>query len=101
MPGLLLSSEFRSTPMKREVNSSAKQKARRTDGPRPRLVMERLGKLEDMDRSFDIEFWQTLGDAAIFQAAWEMVEFYYRMKGRDLDELRLQRSVEHFQRQRS
>src|SRR3979490_497450 len=89
------------TPMKRDVSSSAKQKARRTAGARPRLVMERLGKLEDMDRSFDIEFWQTLGDGAIFQAAWEMVEFYYRMKGRDLNELRLQRSVEHFQRQRS
>jgi hypothetical protein len=61
--------------------------------------MERLGKLEDMDRSFDIEFWQRLGDTAIFQAAWEMVEFYHRMKGRNLDELRLQRSVEYFQRQ--
>jgi hypothetical protein len=26
------------------------------------------------DRSFDIEFWQGLGDEAIFAAAWEMVE---------------------------
>ncbi len=26
------------------------------------------------DRSFDIEFWQELGDEAIFAAAWEMVE---------------------------
>ena len=26
------------------------------------------------DRSFDTEFWQELGDEAIFAAAWEMVE---------------------------
>jgi hypothetical protein len=26
------------------------------------------------DRSFDIEFWQEQGDAAIFAAAWEMVD---------------------------
>jgi hypothetical protein len=26
------------------------------------------------DRSFDIEFWQELGDEAIIAAAWEMVE---------------------------
>ena len=26
------------------------------------------------DRSFDIEFWQELGDEAIFAAAWELLE---------------------------
>ena len=26
------------------------------------------------DRSFDIEFWQSQGDEAIFAAAWEMLE---------------------------
>ena len=35
--------------------------------------MERKGKLEDLDRSFDIEFWQRQGSAAIFAAAWELV----------------------------
>ncbi len=62
------------------------------------FVMERFGKLKDMDRSFDIEYWQRQGDAAIFRAAWEMVEFYYRDRGLDLNELRLQRTVENFQR---
>ena len=62
------------------------------------FVMERFGKLQDMNRSFDIEYWQRQGDAAIFRAAWEMVEFYYRDRGLDLNELRLQRTVENFQR---
>ena len=60
--------------------------------------MARFGRIEELDRSFDIEFWQRLGDRAIFDAAWELVEFYHRYQGRHPDELRLQRSVEHFQR---
>ena len=62
------------------------------------FVMERFGKIKEMDRSFDIEFWQRQGDAAIFRAAWEMVEMYHRDRGLDPNELRLQRTVEHFQR---
>ena len=62
------------------------------------FVMERFGKLKDMDRAFDIEFWQRQGDAAIFRAAWEMVELYHRDRGLNPDELRLQRTVENFQR---
>ncbi len=50
------------------------------------------------DRSFDIEYWQRQGDAAIFRAAWELVESYCRDRGMNPDELRLQRSVEAFQR---
>jgi hypothetical protein len=65
------------------------------------FVMERFGKLKDMDRSFDIEYWQRQGDAAIFRAAWEMVELYYRDRGLDPNELRLQRTVENFQRKTS
>jgi hypothetical protein len=62
------------------------------------FAMMRFGRLEDMDRSFDIEFWQRQGDAAIFRAAWELVESYCRDRGMSPDELRLQRSVETFQR---
>ena len=60
------------------------------------FVMERFGKIKEMDRSFDIEFWQRQGDAAIFRAAGEMVEMYYRDRGLDPNELRLQRTIEHF-----
>ena len=62
----------------------------------PRLAMERRGRIEDMYRSFDIEFWQAQDTAARFHAAWELVEHYLRRRGRYPDEHRLQRSVEAF-----
>lgn len=60
--------------------------------------MERKGRIEDLDRSFDIEFWQRQGTAAIFAAAWELVTLYHRDKGQSQNELRLQRTIEHFER---
>jgi len=62
------------------------------------FVMERFGKIQDAGRSFNIEYWQRQGDAAIYRAAWELVEFYHREQGMEPDELRLQRSIENFQR---
>ncbi len=62
------------------------------------FVMERFGNIRDMDRSFDIEYWQRQGDAAIYRAVWELVEFHHRDQGKDTDELRLQRTIENFQR---
>ena len=62
------------------------------------FVMMRFGRIGEMDRSFDIEYWQRQGDAAIFRAAWELVESYCRDRGMNPDELRLQRSIETFQR---
>jgi hypothetical protein len=58
---------------------------------------ERLVRLKDADRSFDIEFWQRLGPEAIVKAAWELVEHAYAGKNVDL---RLQRSVASFRRLR-
>lgn len=63
------------------------------------ISMMRHGKnIAEMDKSFDIEYWQKQGDKAIFQAAWELVEFYLRDK--NINESRLQRTVENFQRTR-
>ena len=62
------------------------------------FVMERIGRLEDKDRSFDVEYWQRQGSNAIFAAAWEMVVEHWRMKGGDESELELQRTVESFRR---
>ena len=62
------------------------------------LVMERLSRREDAGRSFDIEFWQRQGDAAIFAAAWEMVVFANEFKGRDASELAFQRTLKKTQR---
>ncbi len=64
------------------------------------FVMERYGRLPEMDRSFDIAYWQRLGPAAILEAAWQMVvDVHSRHPGGD-DELRVRRTVEAFQRQR-
>lgn len=62
--------------------------------------MERKGKIEDLDRSFDIEFWQAQPHQARFDAAWELIVHAWKAKGGDVRKLRLQRSVENFERQR-
>jgi hypothetical protein len=64
-------------------------------------IMERIGKVSESDRSFDVEFWQRQGSNAIFAAAWEMVEEAYRWKGGSESELEFQRSVERFKPLRS
>ena len=61
--------------------------------------MERRGKIEDLDRSFDLEFWQAQSPQARFSAAWELILFASQVKGQDVRQLRLHRSVESFQRQ--
>ena len=66
----------------------------------PRIVMERLGRIQNLDRSFDVEFWQRQGPAVIFSAAWEMVVDAYRLKRKSVSELEFQRTVENLQRTR-
>ena len=59
-------------------------------------IMERRGQLKDLDRWFDISYWQHMGSDAIFGAAWQMVFDSLQLKGKCVSELRLQRSVEKF-----
>ncbi|MEW6126808.1 MAG: hypothetical protein AB1757_07195 [Acidobacteriota bacterium] len=63
------------------------------------FVMERKGKLENLDRSFDLEFWQAQDSTARFSAAWELVLHAQRRKSKDVGEPRLQRHIESLQRQ--
>ena len=63
------------------------------------MKMEKVGKIEEMDRSFDIKFWQQQKDTARFAAAWELVIHAFIVKGKDVSQLRLQRTIEHFERQ--
>ena len=65
------------------------------------LTVERYGRLAEMDRSFDVAYWQRLGSRAIFEAAWQLVVEAHPQGPGGQDELRLQRTVETFQRQRS
>ena len=62
-------------------------------------VMERRGKITDLDRSFDLQFWQAQTAQARFDATWELILHAWSVKGNDVRQLRLQRSAETFQRQ--
>ena len=59
-------------------------------------IRESYRRIGDEDDLFDIEFWQSQGDEAIFAAARELVEDYLILRYRHADELRLQRTIEHF-----
>ncbi len=58
----------------------------------------RFGKIENLDRQFDIDFWQNQTTNERFSAAWNLVAHYHLGKGESEDELRLQRSIINFQR---
>ena len=62
------------------------------------FVMSRLSRLEDCDRSFDVEFWQRQGAAAIFAAAWEMVVFAHELQGEDPKDLTFQNTLKKIKR---
>jgi len=61
--------------------------------------VEKTGKIEEMNRDFDLQFCQSQSDTERFSAAWELVVQAFIIKGRDVSQLRLQRTVEHFERQ--
>ncbi|MFN2234047.1 MAG: hypothetical protein ACK2U1_07440 [Anaerolineales bacterium] len=61
--------------------------------------VERRGKIQELDRSFDLAFWQNQSPQARFLAAWELIVHASKVKGQDVRQLRLHRSVEAFQRQ--
>lgn len=67
-----------------------------------RVVMSRLTTVEEQgNRSFDIEFWGQISDEQKMKAVWDLVIFDYEMKGKNTDELRLQRTVENLRRAES
>jgi hypothetical protein len=53
--------------------------------------VERKGKIVELDRSFDLEFWQSQTAQARCDAAWELVLHAWRVKGNDVRQLRLLR----------
>ncbi len=59
-------------------------------------IVERRGRIEDLDRSFAIAFWQAQSSAARFDATWELIVHAARVRGIDVRQLRLQRSVERY-----
>lgn len=67
-------------------------------GEKMSIIKENYQRITDDRRSFDIRFWQSQGDRAIFQAVSEMLHDYFMIRGKDADELRLQRTVENFRK---
>ncbi len=65
-----------------------------------RVIMERLVRGRAPGREFDMQLWQALGPSRILEAAWDLVVTAASAKGIHEDRLRLQRSVEYFQRGR-
>ncbi len=61
-------------------------------------IEENYQKLTDENRLFDIRFWQSQGDQAIFEAVSEMLNDYFLIRGINADESRLQRTVETFRK---
>jgi len=59
-------------------------------------IRESYHKLGDGDEQFDIAFWQSQGDQAIFSAALEMIQNYMIIRYGHADEPRLQRTIEYF-----
>jgi len=63
-----------------------------------RDIEERYQRVGENDHSFDIQFWQSQGDRAIFEAVTEMIRDYYLIRGIHADEFRLQRTIESFRK---
>ena len=51
------------------------------------------GKVQDKEPFPDIDYWQEQSDEFKFDVAWQMVVDAHAMKGEDISESRLQRSV--------
>ncbi len=60
---------------------------------RGNAAVARLVRLDQIDRSFDLRFWQAQDCADRFAAAWELVVLAESMRPSHGNELRLQRSV--------
>jgi len=63
-----------------------------------KIRMARLARAGEADRSFDLVFWMKMGAEKRFEAAWNMVLEVNAIKGKDIDESRLQRHVQNIKR---
>jgi hypothetical protein len=63
-----------------------------------RELSEAYRRIGDPDDCFDIEFWQSQGDEAIFTAALEMISDYLILRYGHAEQPRLQRTVESFEK---
>ena len=65
-----------------------------------KVSMARMVRINDADRSFDLEFWEKVGSEGRFAAAWQMVFEADAIRGKNVSQPRLQRSVQNLERLR-
>lgn len=61
-----------------------------------REIYESYRQIGNNDDCFDIDFWQSQGDQAIFEAALDMISDYLIVRCGHADKPRLQRTIESF-----
>lgn len=59
------------------------------------------GRIEEAERYPDVEYWRSQPHEVVFDTVWQMVVDAHQMKGEDLSESRLQRSVGGLHQRRS
>ncbi len=66
-------------------------------------IWERIGPISEVDRKFDIEFWQAQSSSMRFKVAFDMLRDYYRLKGKKINAhtFRLQRTIENIKQAQS
>jgi len=80
------------------LKTNSQEKKDNSRFKRKRVVMTRRVLLLEMDRSFDLEFWDKVGVEGRWEAAWEMTAEVQRIRGKSGNQSRLQRSVQNIQR---
>ena len=58
-----------------------------------KIAMTKLGKIRDMNRDFDLQYWQCQSPTARMVAVWEMTVFHHKLKKCNPHELRLDRTA--------
>lgn len=59
-------------------------------------IWERIVPLAKADREWDVRFWQAQSASMRFKTAWEMLEDFYKLRGKKINarSFRLQRAAE-------
>lgn len=59
----------------------------------PPFILTKLGRVTDLNRDFDLAFWQNQSPAQRMAAVWDLIVFHHKLHKRPPDELRLNRTL--------
>ena len=60
------------------------------------FTITKLGRVSELNRDFDLAFWQNQSPAQRMAAVWDLVVFHHKLQKRSPDELRLNRTLSGF-----